>query len=275
MIKSVVENSAELSLYSDQWYIYQYLLHGSVEAVFCAHRWDLKISVASYHRLVKKYGIVKSAGRREASLTELLQFFVQKSLEPTLGIETVYYQKMPASFQTSLATLHRTYQNILNSNLGRTATGLIIHPFQERERILVGQEVSTKKRYGKYAGDFSIPMTFSQDGEKEEMSVLRVLQQEVFTYLAIKGQLAVPSFWKVLDFEILDVSVSLYEIDLPQNFPNELISSAKLANLQFCELDRLAQLGEFRTGVMEMIENLYCGESVISNLNKALLQIPA
>ena len=278
----MVENLPELPKYSDQWYIYQYLLYGSVEKALIANRWDVKISTAGYHRLVKKYGIIKSAGRREASLTELLQFFVEKALEPSAGIETIYYQ-MPPSFQTSLATLHRTYHNLLKSN-HRLATGLVIHPYQQAGKILVGQEVSTKKRYGKYRGDWSIPLTFSQEDETNSVSVLRVLQQEVLSDIALSGKLRLeapltqeiimPDIQPILNFYILDVCVRVYEVNLPQNLDN-YVAAAKLENLQFARIDSLDNLGEFRTGVLEMLENLYTEDELVSGLNKALLGIPA
>src|SRR5690554_3181352 len=100
--------ASEHNKYSDRWFVELYLKYGSVEETIRSYPESLPISIANYHRLVKKYGLIKSAGRH-VSLPETLHFFRLKALEPGAPLERVY-KNMPPSFQTSLSTLHRIYQ---------------------------------------------------------------------------------------------------------------------------------------------------------------------
>lgn len=262
---------------TDQWYIAQYLKYGSVEEVYKAHRWDIRIPVASYHRLVKRFGIVKSSGRREVSLSEMLYFFAHKALTPSVGIETLYSQ-MPPSFQTSLATLHRIYKSIVNKKPTRVATALFIHDRRNQKQILLGEENITARRFGRTRGDLSVPMCFAQDGESNAQSVLRVLQQEVLAPMAI--QKTIPEFPDLIPFayfDILDVRVALYELSLPSGVT---LGSYKLANLHFENTSKIfAKERAIRTGVKQMIEAYqefklnpaYGPKAVISKINLSLL----
>lgn len=237
---------------TDQWYIAQYLKHGSVEEVYKAHRWDIRIPIASYHRLVKRFGIVKSSGRREVSLSEMLYFFAHKALTPSVGIETLYSQ-MPPSFQTSLATLHRIYKSIVNKKPTRVATALFIYDGGNQKQILLGEENITARRFGRTRGDLSVPMCFAQDGESNDLSVLRVLQQEVLAPMAI--QQTIPEFSNLIPFayfDILDVRVALYELSLPRGVT---LGSYKLTNLHFENTSKIFNNERaIRTGVKQMIE---------------------
>ncbi len=263
---------------SPQWYIAQYLKYGSVEEVYKAHRWDILIPIASYHRLIARAGIVKSSGRREVSLSEMLYFFAQKALEPSIGIETLYYQKMPPNFQTSLSTLHRIYKGIVERKPTRVAAALFIHPHDNPGQILLGEENITARRFGRTRGDLSVPMCFAQESEAASQSVLRVLQQEVLSPMAI-GQNIQPlhSIEPFAYFDILDVRVSMYELTLPESV---MLGSYKLANLHFEDASQIFhQERAFRSGVVQMIEayqeyktaNVWQPKALTSDLNLALL----
>ena len=60
--------------YSEEFFLDLYFRYGSVEEVFNSYENILPISIAQFHRLVAKRGLVKSAGRH-SSLPELLHFF--------------------------------------------------------------------------------------------------------------------------------------------------------------------------------------------------------
>jgi hypothetical protein len=270
-----------------KWYIAQYLQHGSVEEVYKAHRFDILIPPASYHRLIKNAGIVKASGRREVSLSEVLHFFAQKALEPTLGIETLY-RHMPPSFRTSLATLHRTYNNVLDNNPSRVATALIIHPQGDPEHVLTGEELFTHRRAVKYRGEISIPMCFSQPHEPAKQSILRVLQQEVFAQKAVQGELRPdseltnelisPNTAPFMYLDILDVRVSVYKIAIDNRLCE--FASYKLGNIMFRNLDALEDSQEsLRSGIGDILHeynaSLYIQHTApsykFSNLNLALV----
>ena len=251
-------------IHDNVWYLSQYLKFGSVEEVYKANRWDLNISIAAYHRLVKKSGIVKSSGRREASLSESLAFFAKKALEPTVGLETLYHDFVPASFQTSLASLHRIYNRILNHEPVRNATALIVHPRQYSDQVLFGNEIFTNRRFGSHSGAISVPMCFSDKGESGFISVLRVLQRECFTDLAASGKFGIGSqeVFEIIPenigpfayFDILDVRVSLFEVSLPDYYLDKL-SSYKLANHKFINIsDREFIKQNLRLGVSEILD---------------------
>lgn len=114
----------EVKKYSDEWFNELYLKYGSVEEAIRRYEESLPISAANYHRLVAKYGLVKSAGRH-VSLPETLHFFRLKAMQPGTPLERLYTQ-MPASFQTSLSTLHRIYQFMEKAVVRRYAAALII-----------------------------------------------------------------------------------------------------------------------------------------------------
>src|SRR3989344_7107525 len=144
--------------FSDAWFTELYLKYGSVEEAIRSYPDSLPISIANYHRLVNKYGLVKSAGRH-VSLPETLHFFREKAFEPNTPLEKMYW-RMPPSFQTSLSTLHRIYQYIERRAVRRHAAALVITSEENKESVLFGTEMFSNSRYGKRAGDRSIPMAF-------------------------------------------------------------------------------------------------------------------
>ena len=180
-----------IARYSDEWFVALYLKYGSVEEAIRSYPDSLPISIANYHRLVNRFGLVKSAGRH-VSLPETLHFFRLKAMEPGTPLERVYKQ-MPLSFQTSLSTLHRIYNYIEKETIRRYAAALIITDGEDKQKVLLGDELTGNSRYGKKIGDSSIPMSFSKAEESDFDSALRVLQQEVFSDLALRGKLTYKS----------------------------------------------------------------------------------
>lgn len=260
LIGKIEAMSAEvLRKYSDEWFISLYLMYGSVEESFRSYPETLPISVANFHRLVKRYGLVKSAGRH-VSLPETLHFFHQKAMSPGMPLERVYKQ-MPLSFQTSLSTLHRIYQYMEKKTVRRHAAALIITRAEDNTEILVGAEVFGNSRYGKRTGDYSIPMSFSKADETNFNSVLRVLQQEVFSSIAQSGnlkpnspttqELIEPNLEPLFYFDIVDVRVKAFHLSIPSNM-EEWLRSYKLINHHFRSINDLSI--PLRAGVNEMVD---------------------
>ena len=245
--------------FSDAWFTELYLKYGSVEEAIRSYPDSLPISIANYHRLVKKYGLIKSAGRH-VSLPETLHFFREKAFEPGTPLERIYAQ-MPPSFQTSLSTLHRIYQYMEKAVVRRHAAALITTAGNSGE-VLVGREVFGNSRYGKKVGDISLPMSFAKKDESNFDSALRVLQQEVFAHLAASGELKRDStlvkrilsknIEPVFYFDIVDVRVQVYEIILPTQASE--FSSFKLVEHKYENLHTLSVMPNLRTGIGEILK---------------------
>ncbi len=255
------EKSVESVKYSDEWFLRLYLASGSVEEAIASYPENLPISAANFHRLVVRNGLVTSAGRH-VSLPETLHFFRLKAMEQDTPLERLY-REFPPSFKTSLSTLHRVYQRIEKGLVNRKAAALLISAESDRTQILIGRELTGNSRYGKHAGDFSIPMGFSRQEESSVESVARVLQQEVFAGEAAKGNLHTGSelFKKIVPeniepiayFDIVDVEVSVYCLSIPIIHP--AFESYKLAEHQFLNFGDMEALS-LRTGVGEIV-NIY------------------
>lgn len=247
--------------YSNGWFLGLYLKYGSVEEAIKRHEDNLPISVANYHRLVKKYGLIKSAGRH-VSFPETLHFFREKAFTPGTPLERIYTQ-MPPSFQTSLSTLHRIYQYMEKAVVRRHAVALIA---TSGGGILAGREVFGNSRYGKKVGDLSIPMSFAKEDENHVDSALRVLQQEIYSDLATRGELRENSDFvqnilprnlePIFYFDIVDVRVKVFEVNVPGDIP---FSSYKLTDHTFQNISSLlSQKAQVRAGVDEIVK-LYEG----------------
>jgi len=271
--------------YSEDWFVDLYMKHGSVEEAMKASRYGLPISVAGFHRIVTKKGMIKSPGRH-MSFPEALHFFKEKALTPGTPLEKLY-RKMPPSFKTSMVTLHRIYRYIESGKIRRHATALIIHNQSRPQEILVGDEVSGNSRYGRKVGDSSVLMSFSKEGESCNDSVLRVLQQEFSISLAISGELEnlVPkNISPLMYLDILDVRVQVFNLELPSSLDSlESCSSYKIKNHRFENIYDIAP-DLLRLGVKEIIDGykLYVSAKpedarepriVVSELNTNLLAL--
>jgi len=281
---------SELAKYSDEWFLSLYLMCGSVEETVKCYPENLPMSVANYHRLVRKHGLIKSAGRH-VSLPETLHFFRLKAAEPGTPLEKLY-RGMPLRFQTSLSTLHRIYQYMEKQLVRRYAAALIITS-GDKGQVLVGREVFGNSRYGKRVGNFSVPMSFAKKDEPHTDSVLRVLQQEVFSGLAAGGKLKKNSeiVSSILSqsiepfayFDIVDVCVRVYRLDLGQILQD--FSSHKLTGHSFINITELQCLENIRAGVDEILgiyegflHNPYTVEFPmvgVSEINAAIVMAPS
>ena len=139
---------------------------------------------------------------------------------------------------------------------------MIITPFNSQKMVLTGRDVSTPRSYyGKPFSSISIPMGFSKINEKREDGILRILQQEVFTELAIDRNLPLsliptrPKPFMYLD--IADVRVEVFQIKLPQKLSKlDNFQSYKLQDYEFLDLEKFGLVKdkkEFRAGVYEAL----------------------
>lgn len=228
-----------------------YLKHGSVERVFSECCDNIPVSYPEYHRILDKWGIVKNIGRKNSTFSEVITFFSKLVLED-LSVEKLY-KKMPYDFETSLATIYRIYGLIKRGITRRCATALIISPQDCHELVMVGNDVSTPRlEIGKPFGSLTYPTTFSDKSDNYQQSVLRVLQQEVFTKMSVSKRFP----YEILDqvkkpfafVDIVDVRVSLHRLILPYNLSQiENFTSYKLKDQRYIHINQL----------IEPINNLY------------------
>jgi hypothetical protein len=239
----------------NEFLVSEYLKYGSVDEVLRINRYGLPISSAAYHRLLDKKGIIKAAGPN-SKMAEILGFLT-KFAEENIPIDKLY-KKMPLSFMTSLATLYRIVSYVKEGITRRLATGLIITAGNNKDRILVADDVSTPRlTLGKPFGSISIPMGFSRKRDPREDAILRILQQEVFSNFAIKGKVPylIPPRPKPFMFlDIADVRVKVFHLSIPNKYAGiNSFSSFKLQNYRFIDRERIIKgdRNKFRLGVVE------------------------
>jgi len=225
----------------NEFLVEEYLKHGSVDEVLRIHRYDIPISYAGYQRVLDRWGIVKAAGPN-SKLTEVINFLT-RMIEEEIPLEKLY-KKMPSSFRVSTATLYRILSYIREGITRRVGTGLVITSNGDRKRILVGKDISTPRLdLGKPYGSISIPMGFSRKRDPRKDAILRVLQQEVFTKLAVKNNMpnVVPDRPKPFMYlDIADVRVEIFRIELPSKlFSLRYFSSFKLRDYEYLPLGEI------------------------------------
>ncbi|OGM13451.1 hypothetical protein A2V80_00525 [Candidatus Woesebacteria bacterium RBG_16_39_8b] len=273
-VEIIMDNERELQF--NQMIVADYLTHGSVDEVFTAHRYDLPISYPGVHRILNRWGIVKSAGPN-TRLAESLAFFT-RLLEERIPLERLYKQ-MPPNFMTSMATLHRIYGHIkkqVKKELEqrsplRYGTALIVSPQDDGYKILTGLDVSPPKLdLGKQYGSVSLPMGFSKKskdhsgkGEEPTTSVLRVMQQEVFAQETVDQRFPYEIIPRnpnpMMYLDIADVRVAVYRINLPPKYSDiSSFSSFKLQDFQYVDADALAGCSasdvHIRMGVIDIAQ---------------------
>ena len=252
IISSAEKREAEFN----RFIVTEYLRYGSVEEVFRRNDYNLPISYPGVQRLLDKWGIVKAAGPN-TRLSEALAFLSQLSSEK-IPLETLY-RNMPPSFKTSMGTLHRILTHIRKGTIRRVGTALMLSPRANPNMVLVGNDVSVPRlEVGKSFGSISLPMGYSRRTEGREASVLRVLQQEVFTNRAIERTLPIDelvgSFSPFMYVDIADVRVAVYNFLLPDWLSDTgSYSSFKIRDLRFLHVSEICSAeGNFRTGMAEM-----------------------
>jgi hypothetical protein len=236
----------------------EYLKYGSVDEVFWRNNYDLPISYPEVHRLIKRWGIIKSAGPNSI-LSEAITFLTLLS-QQRIPLETLY-KRLPPSFKTSMGTMHRLLHNIKEGIIRRVGTALIISPRENLNLALVGNDVSTPRlELGKPFGSTTLPMGYAKEDENPRDSILRVLQSEVFTQMAIEQTLPmeiIPPKPKPLMFvDIADIRVSVYQVKLPEELGRSCnFASFKVQNHRYLRAVELTNGGEeynFRAGIKEI-----------------------
>lgn len=239
----------------NEFLVSEYLKYGSVNEVYKYNRYNLPISTSAYHRLLDKWGIIKAAGPN-SKMAEILGFLTRFA-EENIPLESLY-RTTPPSFRTSAATMYRIVSYVKEGVTRRIATGLIITPYRDNKKILVGDDVSTPRlTLGKPYGLISIPMGFSRKRDAREDAILRILQQEVFTKKAILQEMpdiitSRPKPFMFLD--IADVRVEIFHLELPKKLSKiNSFSSYKLQNFRFFNKEKIIDGDEkkFRLGVPE------------------------
>ncbi len=257
----------------------EYLKHESVDEVFKIHKFNLPISYSGYQRVLDKWGIIKSVGPN-SKISETLSFLYLLSKE-RIPLERLY-KKIPINFETSIPTLHRIVNYVKKGIIRRYATAIIITKNGNKNSILVGEDISTPKlSLGKKYGAISLPMGFSKKDESNKDSILRVLQKEVFTNLAVEKN--IPNIIPFdprpfMQIDAADIRLSVYLIKLPKNLSNKKsFSSYKLINFDFINIKKIKNENNLRAGINEIInyytDFLYGKKKVFSqkaNINKKL-----
>lgn len=250
-------SSKEREIQFERFIIAQYLKYGSVDEVFRANKYDLPISYVGVHRLLDKWGIVKAAGPN-TRLSEALCFLSALSDEK-IPLERLY-KDMPPSFKTSMGTLHRILTYIRSETIRRVGTALIITPGRNQNLVLVGNDISTPRlNVGKPFGSISLPMSYSKRTESAQTSILRVMQQEVFTKEAIDKNLdfaqLIGDCEPFMFLDIADVRVAVYHLGIPENLSPLKFSSFKIKDHRYLHLQELvnaSQKKNFRAGIKEI-----------------------
>ncbi|OGM27099.1 hypothetical protein A2962_03280 [Candidatus Woesebacteria bacterium RIFCSPLOWO2_01_FULL_39_61] len=241
----------------ERFIVAQYLRYTSVDEVFRKNNYDLPISYPGVHRLLDRWGIIKAAGPN-SKLSEAICFLTCLS-DRKIPLERLY-KNMPPSFKTSMATMHRIMHNVKKGVVRRAGTALIVTPHDSPDSFLVGNDISTPRiEFGKPYGSVSVPMTFSKRREPVKESILRILQQEVFTENVLSGRTPFevipqnPEPFMYLD--IADVRVGVYNIRLPKELSDtQAFSSYKLENFRYINFSEVQDNPEqnYRSGITEM-----------------------
>jgi hypothetical protein len=260
-----------------------YFIYGSVEELFKAHDYNLPISVMGVHRILNKWGIIKNAGpnRRLSEITALLNSLTEKH-------KTVFLlrKSLPIDLKSSIKTLYRIIHNIKSDVIRRKGTALVITQTNKPDQILVGENVTSPRiEYGKMIGSITLPMGYSRHNENTRDSILRILQQEVLTDLAIKRSLPlylIPQ--KIQPFmyiDIADVRVAVYQIMLLKELREVKFSSFKIDKFRWVSLKELVNPNEkknFRMGVIDIargyqkyLENYVSGKTIHPIFEKSYL----
>lgn len=237
----------------------EYLKYGSVDEVFKRHQYSLPISYPGFHRLIRNWGIIKAAGPN-SKLSEAVAFLTCLS-QQNIPLEKLY-RSMPPSFQTSMSTMHRILHHVKEGVTRRHGTALVITPLEDPNSVLVANDISNPRiDLGKPFGSVSLPMGYSKGGEEINESVMRVIQQEVFTKEAVDKKVPkiIPdTITPFMYINIADVKVQAIHLTLPSKLCLlDSFSSFKLENHKFVNINQVAEgdiFGEeFRSGVVEIV----------------------
>lgn len=261
----------------DEFLISEYFRLGSIDRVLKHHHYSLPVSYASYHRVLIKFGVVKSAGPN-SKLSESL-YILSLLANYKIPLEKIYRKFIPLSVKVSLNTIHRILHFVRLGLTRRQGVALLLESETEAGNFLVGNDISLNNSLLGNKGDISLPMGHSKTGEDAKQSILRVLQQEVFTNSVIKRIFPadlLPNHLRPLMFiDIADIKVAVYHIKIN---PQLTFSSFKLQNLHFAGKQEL--LGKkLRPGVRDILcaysdiqaKSFEEVPSLVSELNQEIL----
>jgi len=231
----------------------EYFKYGSINKVFSAHRYSLPISFAGFTRVLSKYRVVKSAGPN-SNLSESLHILSQIA-NFKIPLERIYHHYAPRTIQVSTNTLHRILHYTRLGLTRRQGTALIVTSKHKPNCFLVGNDQSLSDSTLGKKGDLSLPMGHSRLGELPQESILRVLQQEVFTNLVLAKtfpfNIMPPHPKPIMYMNIADIRVSVYHLELDSLCA---FSSFKLSNLRFQKLNDISNI-KIRPGIIEILQN--------------------
>lgn len=229
----------------------EYFKYGSINKVYAIHRFNLPISFAGYHRVLTKFGVIKSAGPN-SRLSESL-YLLTKLSSYKIPLERIYHRYAPQSIQISTNTLHRILHYTRLGLTRRQGTALLISSPANPQAFLIGDDLTLSGSVLGREGDLSLPMSHSKLGENPRDSIIRVLQQEVFTDLVLDQSFPwsiVPQHPRpVMYINIADIKVTVYHLKLSLDLP---FSSYKLHRLRYQKLEDLSHFS-VRPGVREII----------------------
>jgi hypothetical protein len=259
----------------DSTLISEYLQYHSINQVFRHHHYNLPISPAQYHRVLDKYGIVKSAGPNSSLSESLYIFGLMNSYK--MPLESLYHRYAPHTLQVSTNTLHRILHLTRLGITRRLGTALIITSPDDPSQFLTGIDSSlTGGPLGKM-GDLTIPMGYSRSQDTAHQSIARVLQREVYTQDTIAGQFPshlIPTDPKpVFHIDITDIRVAVYHLSIPKKYHH--FSSFKILHHAWANKYSVRD-HTTRPGVLEIIDNYYSAQPIYnlqSNLNLNLAKV--
>ena len=260
-----------------------YLKHGSIEQVFNITNYDLPVSFATYHRILNKYGIVKSAGPN-SRLSESLNILSLVN-NYKVPLERVYRKYAPHTLKVSTNTLHRIMHHIRLGVTRRCGAALLISQESHKDRYLVAQDYSLSNPALGQAGDHSLPMSHTRMQDSSVTSITRVLQQEVFADDCTKGNFPFHLITKdakpIFFINIADIKVAVYRMIFPDSYST--FTSNKLHDYSFITFSEMFSK-PLRPGVGEIVEKFEelrfmpaSAETIVINskLNLALSELPS
>lgn len=245
----------------NQFIVREYLRYGSVDEVYRKNNYDIPVSYANFQRVLDRFGVVKAVGPNN-KFSEAVDFLAHM-VKDNIAFEKLY-KKMPPSYRTSVVTLYRVLAYVKEGITRRLGTALVISPFNDPNKILIAKDISTPNiDFGKYYGNYTIPMGYAKKGSPRSINIKRILQQEVFTDTVTEKKF--PDFFlkdemsPYMYLDIADVRVSVYHLQLPEEYSSVTnFSSYKLKDYSFVESEKLLKEGyinaSLRAGVKEAVK---------------------
>lgn len=232
-----------------------YLKYGSVDRIFRINRYNLPISYPGLHHMLDRWGIVKSVGPN-STLSETITIL---SLYLNSGSSVSHFlKKLPSSLKSPLSTFHKILHNLKEGIIRRTGTALVITLKGEKTKVLLAEDITPRNlQIGKVPGYLTVPVTYSKEGEDPRKSILRVLQQEVFTDDAVDRYLddsIIPNSPKPFMFlNIADIKIQVFHLEIDKKYlKKHKFSSQKIINHKFVKIEDAKKLN-LRMGVDKIL----------------------